>query len=159
MADAKTENMKSIARFNKQINVATKRMAVDMPRMIQRRVALDALSRLIFRTPVGNSDLWKIKPKERYVGGRARANWQVDIGSIPSSINETEDRDGSATLSSGSSKITKANGFDTVYIANNVEYIVALEEGHSTQAPQGMMALTVAELEMIQFPENNEVIK
>ncbi len=35
---------------------------------------------------------------------------------------------------------------DTIWISNNLAYIVALEKGHSRQAPHGMVALSVEEV-------------
>ncbi len=37
---------------------------------------------------------------------------------------------------------------DTIWISNNLPYIVKLEEGHSQQAPQGMVALSIAEVDL-----------
>ena len=36
---------------------------------------------------------------------------------------------------------------DDIWISNNLPYIEALEEGHSQQAPHGMVALSLAEAE------------
>jgi hypothetical protein len=42
----------------------------------------------------------------------------------------------------------KADGVvQVVYITNNVDYIIKLEEGHSQRAPSGMVSVTLAEME------------
>lgn len=60
---------------------------------------------------------------------------------------EVEDKDGGPTISKGSRNISQLKPYEVVYLANNVEYAAALEGGHSQQAPQGVVAVTVAELQ------------
>lgn len=43
-------------------------------------------------------------------------------------------------------KIESAKAEDTIYIQNNLPYIVGLEYGRSTQSPQGMVRLTMQEV-------------
>lgn len=73
--------------------------------------------------------------------GRARANWQLAIGTAPQSVSNKTDR---ATPNSDSgrsgSEVRKAGKIlgvrkagRSVFIANNLGYIGALEEGHSSQ--------------------------
>ena len=45
----------------------------------------------------------------------------------------------------------KIEAFSTIILYNNVEYIVALEEGSSGQAPAGMVAVSIEEVNA-QFP-------
>lgn len=40
------------------------------------------------------------------------------------------------------------DGSQQIFILNNVEYIEALEEGHSQQAPAGMVRISIAEVEL-----------
>ena len=73
--------------------------------------------------------------------GRARANWQLAIGSAPSSVLSKTDKGRKGTNSGASgSEVKKANQKmrvrkvgRSVFIANNLGYIGALEEGHSKQ--------------------------
>lgn len=110
--------------------------ADDLSLRFQKRIALEAIKRVVARTPVDT--------------GRARGGWQMvrgqgneaDIGSV--------DIIGSATVGSALSilnRITIPFGLITVF--NNVEYITFLEEGSSQQAPLGMVAITLIELEAI----------
>ena len=73
--------------------------------------------------------------------GRARSNWLPSIGSKSSDI--TDD-----TTSKNKQEIKKiANTFklgDTLYLTNNLGYIIPLEYGHSKQAPGGMLRISVA---------------
>jgi hypothetical protein len=101
-----------------------------------RRVSLEIFSRVILKSPVDT--------------GRFRGNWQVAIGSIPSGTLELDDKTGTATVSKADLKLVGAKAGDTIYLANNLPYAVRLEEGYSkTQAPQGMVALTVQEFAAI----------
>ena len=74
--------------------------------------------------------------------GRARANWQLAIGTAPASVLNKTDK-GRAKSSSGASasEVRKANqkmgvrkAGRSVFIANNLGYIGKLEEGHSKQS-------------------------
>jgi hypothetical protein len=109
-------------------------------------VALEIFRRVIFKTPV---DL-----------GGARANWQASIGSPASGTLDTVDKDGNATVAKANAVIAAAKSGDTIYLANNLEYIVKLEDGgypdgpktvggFSRQAPAGMVALTVQEFAQV----------
>ena len=73
--------------------------------------------------------------------GRARANWQLAIGSAPTSVLSKNDKGRSKSDSGASgSEVRKANqkmgvrkSGRSVFIENNLGYIGALEEGHSKQ--------------------------
>ena len=73
--------------------------------------------------------------------GRARANWQLAIGSAPTSVLNKTDK-GTPRSESGrsTSEVRKANQKlsvrkvgRSVFIANNLPYIGELEDGHSKQ--------------------------
>lgn len=98
---------------------------------LQKAVTLQLYRKIVERTPVDT--------------GIAQSNWNITRSSpdfmtqdTPSSVqqnfNKTGDLDG---LKFG----------ETTHIANGLPYIVPLEEGHSTQAPPGVMvALSVEEV-------------
>ena len=123
-------------------------------------IALEALRRIVLKTPVDT--------------GRARSNWQLSIGRLP-----TEAVEGvfsptryAQTLSDAATKLQTLPPFDIVYIANNLPYIQVLEHGSfrppdpgpskdprpsrkgrvlvtggfSVQAPRGMVRVTFEEL-------------
>lgn len=134
----------------KEFNIAIDKKIAEAPAALlafKKKLVLDALTRLVERTPVGNPDLWKSKPPKGYAGGRARANWQVTEGVPASGFTETIDNNGGATIADGSGKIFAViEPFGQIWLSNNVPYIEALENGHSTQAPNGMFAVTVDEI-------------
>jgi hypothetical protein len=100
---------------------------------ITRMIGLEVLKRVILKTPVDT--------------GRARGNWFVAIGSPSSAANGNPDKPGQTTIDAGSAVITGLTEAQAVWITNNLPYIGRLENGYSQQAPAGMVAVTMAELE------------
>lgn len=101
--------------------------------LITRMIGLEVLKRVILKTPVDT--------------GRARGNWFVAIGAPDTRVTDNTDKTGAATINSGQAVITGLTQAQAVYITNNLPYIGRLENGHSQQAPAGMVAVTMAELE------------
>jgi hypothetical protein len=115
---------------------AFERDAMRKQDLAVRKISLEIFSRVILKSPVDT--------------GRFRGNWQVAIGSIPSGTLDLDDKTGTATVSKADLKLMGAKAGDTIYLANNLPYAMHLEDGHSkTQAPQGMVALTVQEFAAI----------
>ena len=96
-------------------------------------------------TPVGNPDLWKSAPPAGYTGGQAKANWFATIGQPSTSIAEdARARNASKPMRLAEDAISKSAG-QVYYLANNLPYIRRLEyEGWSSQAPSGMVRITMA---------------
>ncbi|WP_018527495.1 hypothetical protein [Alkalispirochaeta alkalica] len=108
----------------------------DRMQIIPRKTALEILRRVVMRTPVDQ--------------GRARGNWQASTGSPIETEIERADPDGGATIEEA---IPVIEGWEVenvaIYLSNNVPYIVPLEDGHSDQAPHGMVKITLAEFDEI----------
>lgn len=100
---------------------------------VVRKVAIDITSALLMRAPVDT--------------GRFRANWALGIGSPNTSTSETLDPSGSATLGQITTQISTVKAGGQIFITNSLPYALALERGHSKQAPNGMVALTALEFE------------
>lgn len=105
--------------------------------LVVRRVGIDVFSSVIRKTPVDT--------------GRARANWTAKVGSPSGVISDAIDKGKYGSDPSGAS-VSKANaalaGFEigqAIFITNNLPYAQRLENGYSTQAPSGMVRLTVVE--------------
>jgi len=102
------------------------------------------------RSPVGDATLWASPPPKGYVGGRFRGSWSYGNYSgagIPMGETGNIDPSGEATQAAIAAAIPdKAAGIRHVII-NNVPYAMALERGHSTQAPQGIVGLAVVEFQ------------
>lgn len=108
-------------------------------------IATEGLALLQEHSPVGNPSLWK-RPVQGYVGGQFRANWLSSIGA-PSGV--TVPFPGGDLGPQGLANIFAypAQGYPAIYLQNNLPYALALEHGHSTQAPAGVVAITIPELE------------
>ncbi len=93
---------------------------------------LDLLSKIIKRTPVDT--------------GRLAGNWSVGINNIPRDVIENTDTE--KAVEYGMLRLSDAVIGDVAYIVNNLPYVHPIEyEGHSEQAPEGMVGITVAEYE------------
>jgi len=182
---------------------------------IVRATGIKILARLLYRSPVGNPELWKInkeavrqldraadinaalraaKKKGRvqlapsvksdnfgpygprkvrtlkkgqgvlsvpknYHPGRFRGNWQVSFGAPIKSEIDRIDASGSETFMAGVEVISK---FDTstdtvIYYTNNVPYAGRIEYGHSTQAPRGVVSVTVQDFQKLFNEAKNQV--
>jgi len=84
-----------------------------------------------------------------YVGGRFRGNWQFSIDSPATEELDRIDPSGSETIAALLSQVQALTIGQTAYIVNNLIYAVPLEYGHSTQAPHGMVRVTLARFQEI----------
>ena len=95
------------------------------------------MSRIIKETPVDE--------------GRAKGNWQITIGSPAGGELDRKDKNGSAAINDGVATINRFQFGDSVYMSNNLPYIMRLEMGSSEQAPEGMVRrniqVTIQELQ------------
>jgi len=94
--------------------------------------------------------------------GRARANWQSSIGAPVAGFTTSEDKSGQSAINAGVA-VASDNIGESFYIVNNLPYIRKLEYGgypnppksntgktiggFSSQAPQGMVRVTVRNVE------------
>lgn len=148
----------SLRDFSREFDALTKDRPAQEVTLIQRAMALQALNGVVDRTPVDT--------------GRARGNWQMSVGEPSSSVLDRTDIGGDSVKRDGESVIDNVPPFDVLWLTNNLEYIAVLEHGlfvpsdpgpskddrpgrigrvlvqggYSTQAPQGMVALTVEEI-------------
>ncbi len=115
---------------------------------LQKALALDLFTRIVEKNPVGNPDLWQDPPPAGYVGGRSRGNWQIGLNQTTENELNRVDSSGAQTIADGASRIGSAGlPFGVIWIYNNVPYINRLEDGYSSQAPLGMVAVSLAEVE------------
>lgn len=113
----------------------------------QETIAFEAFRSIMDRSPVGNPSLWKGPAPFGYVGGQFRGNWQLTLNQITETKLNRIDPQGTVTLEAGKRVLQGLKPYDTVHIQNNLPYALRLEEGTwSSQAPQGMVAITVADI-------------
>lgn len=140
--------------FSDDINKFKTKVKGGAARVVKLTVAKLAES-ITLKTPVGDPSGWKPRPNGKiyypkgYVGGTARANWQYGNGYIPQSFLQEQDKSGSRTIARIVSELNSLEPFTVHYITNNTPYIIALEDGHSKQAPAGMVKSTLLEFNEI----------
>jgi hypothetical protein len=114
-----------LRRFGEKVNGNASRVV--------RGVALELLRGVVMDTPVDT--------------GRARANWQTTVGSPALGDYDYKGGPGAAAneaISDGTQTIQAVEGDAAIFLTNNLPYIVLLEEGHSQQAPAGMVRKNIA---------------
>lgn len=94
---------------------------------VVRVIATELWTKITMRTPVDT--------------GRARASWGMSEGKPIETVPPP------GTYSGNVSTIINPSGKLPVFIVSNLEYIEALEHGHSQQAPAGMVRLSIAEVQ------------
>lgn len=129
-----------------------------------REVVMTCATLVDERSPVGQPDIWlslhpSVDLKTRkltrgaapagYLGGHFRMNNQYKFGSVPTGEVEGEDPSGAEAMAKIKAGVYAAPVAGMHYIANNVPYAMALENGHSTQAPQGIYGLAAIDTETV----------
>lgn len=94
-------------------------------------------------SPVGNPSLWKGRAPEGYVGGHFRRNWQVGVRRDPTRRIPGVDPTGAQALA-GSVASLRFYRRGIIYVVNNVPYANRIENGWSTQAPEGVIGPAIA---------------
>lgn len=110
-------NLKGIAaRFSRR----AKRTQKNVDKLVK-KTALAIHQQVVLATPVDT--------------GRARGNWHIGLDSPVRAETSELDPIGSATISAGQAVIARHNAGQDVFVSNNVDYIGALNDGWSAQAP------------------------
>ncbi|APC18175.1 hypothetical protein BLL42_21510 [Pseudomonas frederiksbergensis] len=94
-----------------------------------------------------------------YVGGRFRGNWQFSIDTPAEGVLDQVDPSGNVTIAVLRAQVQALTIGQTAYIVNNLPYGIALEYGHSKQAPGGMVRVTLTRFQQIveEAIRNNQV--
>ena len=129
----------TIVEFGAGVDDAARKLGIKYETLFV-KVAVDLFADIVRRTPVDT--------------GRARVNWQMTEGSPGTGsigefskdhVQKSRTKDSKATLYGY--PVTPPSGAFSgtrdIYIVNNLPYIGALEEGHSQQAPFGMVELAI----------------
>lgn len=122
-----------------------------------RAVGIKTFSAVIRDTPVGDPDLWKNTKKDSkgrgkgpagYVGGRLRANWNCSLGAADTGTSESTNHQGA--IPAMTKTCEDADRKDTLWLSNSLPYAGRIEyEGHSRQAPEGMVRRNVTRIKRI----------
>jgi len=107
---------------------------------LMRKTVLTVTSAVVLRTPVDT--------------GRARSNWQTQIGSAPAgpvgaytvgSKGSTEAAAVAQVMAQAQGEMARLTQRDTeVFLVNNLPYINRLDKGHSSQAASGFVKEAIA---------------
>lgn len=76
--------------------------------------------------------------------GRFRNNWNFSINTPDLSTTEEVDPSGAKATARLVDGAIEFQAGQTAYITNNLPYAIPLEYGHSDQAPEGMVRITIA---------------
>ena len=110
-------------------------------------IALKSWTSLVYKTPVGNPDLWETNyVPAGYAGGQAKFSWNINYNK-PDRTTPTSWSDGIPSTP----EIQVRNDYSDAYVTSSIPYMLRLEEGHSTQGMH-MIKRTVSELK---FEINN----
>ena len=95
---------------------------IDLNHEILEEVAEQFKKRVEKKTPIGDPSLWSYKAPLGYTPGTLKKSWHID-------------------------KNFSRNSITQAIVYNTAPYAAVIEGGlHSTQAPQGMMRITIVEL-------------
>lgn len=140
-----------IVQFSADLDAVAAKFDIAIATLLK-KVTLEAFNSITELTPVDT--------------GRARAGWALSINSpsdfIPQDLTP-EERSAWRKKKKKGGKVPQSifekpepnfevlaliDGSQPIFIINNLEYIEALEDGHSAKAPAGMVRITVAALEI-----------
>jgi len=125
----------NLKKFNSELSKASKKIQGDFEKFY-RQVCLEVLMRIVLRTPVDT--------------GRARGNWQIEIGRAAIGVLDVEGSENTMAdfaINNGIKKLEDIPAFSLVHITNNLEYIYYLEyDRRSPQHPEGMLEITLTEM-------------
>ena len=97
---------------------------------LQKKIVGDMLQGVVMQSPVDE--------------GTYRGNHRISINAPDGNWDNTHDVSGVLTMNKGYGVSSKSKLGDLVYIQNNLPYAMALEVGHSQQAPHGVYSVTFA---------------
>lgn len=118
--------------FGMQVAAFIKKTKLDGD-VVLRKIVLDVGSSLIMKSPVDT--------------GRFRANWLFGVGE-PISGYDWNEKSPAASQERLVATLPEVRMGMVTYLTNNLPYALALEYGHSKQAPSGMVRVTIAEFQM-----------
>ncbi len=124
----------NLAQFNAELTASEKKINGDFKKFHQQVIA-ELFKRIVLRTPVDT--------------GRARGNWQIELGGPAQGTLEVIDKSGDGTILKEIAKLGDIPPFSLVHISNNLQYISYLEyDKRSPQAPEGFLEISLTEMVM-----------
>lgn len=118
-------------KFELELNEFTKKVGIA-PSKVAKRIGLDLFAKIVRKTPVDT--------------GRARGSWNISVNEADRTVLPPAPPGDVYPPPSIGALDVRLN--ESIVISNNLPYIVELEKGHSKQAPNGMVALSIEEVQL-----------
>lgn len=125
-----------------------KKLALEEQDKFVRATLLKVCTSIVYATPVGNPTIWRNKGPAGYIGGTLRGSWQASFGApVDRPEPGVSDSSGGKTIASISAKIGGYQIGQTFWLSNPQPYATPVEYGWSTQAPAGMLRVSVYKMQ------------
>lgn len=129
--------MSDIRGFERDLKKFADSLGIGVETVVK-KIALQTFTGIVKKTPVDK--------------GRARASWVIGVGNRQNSPVLSDNQQFSATEATRYAgeelaELSRIKPFSVVFISNSLPYIEVLENGSSDQAPNGMVAVTLQEVE------------
>lgn len=124
--------------------VNTKRKRDEVITLVFKRLG----TLIVNRTPIGDRTLWSQPAPAGYRPGSLANNWFAGIGE-PGALSRRQYNVNGADSLSQINTVSRSAPGKLAYIANPLPYARRVEYGWSTQAPSGMVRISVAEFQQI----------
>lgn len=105
----------------------------------------DLYKKIVERTPVGNPSLWNWPAPRDYNPGTLKESWNISFNNVQRNVAGQFASTAQILGNNGLSFKLGDKGQQVVVISNPQPYAQRVETGWSTQAPQGMMRVSIAE--------------
>lgn len=128
--------VRNLAQFSRQLRNFADQTVPEEVTKLHRTVALDLLRRVTLKSPVDS--------------GRFRAGWAVSLSQPdprPVSASGAPILGADQVISNALSELEQLRPYSICWVHNSLPYATAIENGHSGQAPNGVLAISVAEVE------------
>ncbi len=125
---------KAVAKFVKETKLSSRKATTEIFRELTMTIT--------FRTPIGDPTLWANPAPPGYIPGTLINSWFSTIGNITSSRPRTPDSFAKDTFADIDQIAPLVYG-NVGYFVNPAPHAIPNEFGHSSQAPQGMVRLSV----------------
>lgn len=134
----------NVDQFLKKFKV-NQQLALDASAKTINNTLLQMYKKIVERTPVGDPSLWNWPAHKDYHPGTLRKSWTISFNGVQRNVTG-QFASSAQVLGNNGLSFKIGNGKTQVaVISNPMPYAQRVETGWSTQAPQGMMRITIAE--------------
>lgn len=125
----------NVKEFRAEITDYAKKVLPEKFLVFHQKIAMELLSRVVRRNPVDT--------------GRSRNNWQAGLSTNETGVADWYTRSPGESVMELATRVKDMKPFAVIFLWNNVEYVLDLEDGTSRQAPDGFVAISIAELQTL----------